>query len=328
MTNIRLSRRLMVSGGLAGLSFANPMAQALAQAAPGGEGPAIIPSVGAPADESAPVDVMTMNDKVQRLTAPVMIDGKGPFDFFLDTGATRSAISSGLATQLGLARGNPVKVYTMTGPQQTPTVMLDSLQVGDRVQRKLTVPVLPTLGLRADGVLGVDWLKGERLTIDFIKERLEIRKPGREPLATDGTVVPARLRAGQLTIIDADLNGRGRINAMIDSGSEVSIGNDLLRALAGADNAKFEDEMQFVDLVDASNRQFKGEMGFLPFVRIGGVQFGNLGVVFAATPLLKLWGMDKQPSVMMGMDVMRQFSKVEMDFGQSKVGFTMRQAQA
>ena len=326
MTDFHLSRRMMVSAGLAGLSFASPVTRALAQ---GAENRAILPSGGAPADESAPVDVMTMDDKIQRLTAPVMINGQGPFDFFLDTGATRSAISSGLAAQLGLARGAPVKVYTMTGAQETPTVMLDALQVGDRVQRRLTVPVLPTLGLRADGVLGVDWLKGERLTIDFMKERLEIRKPGRDTMASGGSVVPARLRSGQLTIIDAEMNGRGTINAMIDTGSEVSIGNDLLRALAGRENAKFEDEMRFVDLVDASNRQFKGELGYLPFVRIGGVQFGNLCVVFASSmPLLKLWGMDKQPSVMMGMDVMRQFAKVEMDFGQSKVGFTMRKAQA
>ena len=134
------------------------------------------------------------------------------------------------------------------------------------------------------------------------------------------------MRSGQLTIIDADLNGRGQISAMIDSGSEVSIGNSLLRQLAGRQNPKFEDEMQTIGLIDASNRTFDGEYGYLPFIRIGGVQFGNVPVVFSNTPLLRLWGMEKQPSIMMGMDLLRQFAKVELDFSQSRVGFTVLEA--
>ncbi len=319
-----ISRRHLAAGCLAGLTLADPISRALAQAAAASEPPAIIPGA-ALADESADVDLMTMTTKEQRLTAPVMINGQGPYDFLLDTGANKSAISTALANQLGLERGRPIRVHTMVGPIQSPSVQLASLQVGDRFQRNLNVPVMSTPGLRAAGILGVDWLKGERLSIDFLKERLEIRKPGRAQMET-ATIVPARLRSGQLTIIDADLNGRGRISAMIDSGSEVSIGNNLLRVLATERSPRFEEDMMEVSLIDASNRTFTGEMGFLPFVRIGGVQFGNLPVVFAQTPLLKLWGMEEQPSIMLGMDILRQFSKVEMDFSQSRVGFTVLEA--
>jgi hypothetical protein len=188
--------------------------------------------------------------------------------------------------------------------------------------RRANVPVLSAAGLRADGMLGVDWLKGERLILDIANQRLEIRKPGRGSLA--GTVVPARLRSGQLTIIDADMNGRGHINAMIDSGSEVTMGSPQLRVLAGLHDPLFERDLQPISMIDASNRVFTGQYGFLPFVRIGGVQFGNLPIVFTSkTDVIDLWGLTGQPTVILGMDVLRQFSRVELDFSQSKVGFTV-----
>lgn len=330
---VRLSRRHLVTGGLAGLGLAAPISQALAQAIEAIDEPAVVPSAKPaaplpaviPADETAEVDTAMDNDRILRLTAQVMINGQGPFEFVVDTGANKSVISSALAARLGLPAGRSMKVYTTVGPVETPSAHVDLLQVGDRVMRRANVPVLPVTGLRADGMLGVDWLKGERLILDIANRRLEIRKPGRAGPA--GTVVPARMKSGQLTIVDADMNGRGRINAMIDSGSEVTMGSPELRLLAAQHNPTFERELQPISMIDASNRTFMGQYGFLPFVRIGGVQFGNLPIVFTnKTSVIDLWGMANQPTVILGMDVLRQFSRVELDFSQSKVGFTVLEA--
>lgn len=218
-------------------------------------------------------------------------------------------------------------MFTTVGSLQAPSVNIDTLQVGDRVMRRARVPVLSARGLRADGMLGVDWLKGERLVLDMINSRLEIRKPGRSPMSQGATVVPARLRSGQLTIIDADLNGRGNISCLVDSGSEVTIGNSRLRELAALRNPGFERELSTITLIDVSNRSFEAQWGYLPFVRVGGVQFGNLPVAFADPPLFRLWNLDRTPAVMLGMDIIRQFARVEMDFSQRRVGFTVLEAQ-
>jgi predicted aspartyl protease len=318
-----LSRRGMVAGGLAGISLADPLSRALAQVeAPAGA--AVIPGASiAPEDESAEVDLATGEDRIRRLTAPVLINGQGPFDFMVDTGSNRSVISTSLAARLNLPRGRSLRVFTTAGSTEAASVVAQTLQVGDRVMRRAQVPVLSPAGLRGDGILGVDWLKGERLILDLLNERLEIRKPGRAPMSAGATVVPARLRSGQLTIIDADLNGRGRISCLIDSGSEISMGNRHLRELAHRDNPSFEKDLQPITMVDAANRSFEALYGFLPFVRIGGVQFGNLPVAFAETPLLQLWNLDRVPALMLGMDIIRQFARVEMDFSQARVGFTV-----
>lgn len=322
MTSFRISRRGLIAGGFAGAATAPAAWAQEAMQAPA-ETP-ILPSTYLDETET---DVDTETDaKSLRMTAPVMLNGQGPFDFFLDTGANRSAISGTTASRLGLRRGRAMRIHTLLGPVEVPSAVLDRLQVGDRTQRNLHVPVLPDGGVAtADGLLGIDWLKGQRLTLDMEGEKLEIRKT-RVAMQAGATVVPARLRHGQLTIIDADVNGRGRLNCMIDSGSEVSVGNTLLRTLAASRSESFEKSIQTIDLIDAANRHFKGQLGYLPFVRIGGVQFGNLPVVFADSGLLAMWGIEKEPSLMLGMDILVQFSRVEMDFGQSRVGFSLANA--
>lgn len=323
MTSFRVSRRGLIVGGFAGAATASSAwAQGLENAVLQENETPVLPSASV---EDTETGVDTGVDKTMRLTAPVQLNGQGMFKFLLDTGANRSAISAATADRLGLRRGKLMRINTMLGPAETPSAIVDQLVVGDRVLKNLTVPVLPNGGVQADGLLGIDWLKGQRLILDMEGDRLEIRKT-RSAMQAGATIVPARLKHGQLTIVDADVNGRGRLNCLIDSGSEVSVGNSHLRLLAASRSDRFEKSIQNITLVDAVNRTFPAEMGYLPFVRIGGVQFGNLPVVFAESKLLTLWGIDQEPSLMMGMDVLKEFSRVEMDFGQSKVGFSLANA--
>src|SRR5665213_2244828 len=59
------------------------------------------------ADETyvPPVSLSTVADMYRRMTAPIIVNGSGPFAFVVDTGANQSVISTELAAQLGLVRG-------------------------------------------------------------------------------------------------------------------------------------------------------------------------------------------------------------------------------
>ena len=175
-----------------------------------------------------PSRVATGRDTALRMVAPVTLNGQGPFNFLVDTGANRSCISQTLADRLKIEAGAPVSVRTVVGARMRSSVVVDRLQLGAKTQRHVTTPVLPMKGIEGDGVLGVDWLKNRRLVLDFNGHGLEITAPMVEAQAENRVVVPARRRSGQLTMVDADVSGR-RISAMIDSGSQLSIGNDALR---------------------------------------------------------------------------------------------------
>ena len=275
----------------------------------------------APVTDEAPITVDTGVDLFEHMTAPVTIDGQGPFHFLVDTGANTSCVSQNLAAALGLEASPPTRVHTVVGVRDRPSVVLQSLQVGGRIRHRVRAPVLPIKDSGVDGILGVDWLKGQRLTLGFKSQTLEIGRSQASSRDDAGVVVPARRRSGQLTIVDADL-GSQRINAMIDSGSQVSMCNSRLRRMVlDAAGPSARDPAFPVTLETLAGERFDGVMFYLPFLRLGGLQLVNVPVVHADTHIFEAWGLKDTPSVVLGMDLLTQFRTVMMDFGRSEVRF-------
>lgn len=281
-------------------------------------------SLAAPAPDEPPTQLGAQRDKFEHFMAPVDINGQGPFNFILDTGANVSCVSHELAVRLDLEQTTPAPVHTMVGVKTRPAVMIDTLKVGTRNQRRVRAPSLPTFGGSVDGVLGVDWLKGQRLVLDFRKKSIEITASKAENSYGNRVVVPARRRLGQLTIVDADLGGH-KISAMIDSGSQATMCNTPLHDLVNRMEAHqpFHHDHETVQLETIAGEPFSGEMFYLPFLRLGGLQLGNVPVVYADTHVFDLWGLKDQPAIVLGMDLLTQFDAVALDFGRSQVRFDL-----
>lgn len=281
---------------------------------PPAEAPAITPD-----DEASlePTQVASGKDAFARITVPVTINGQGPFDFMVDTGANRSCISTTLAARLALPDGGKVVVNTIIGRRTRQSVLVESLQVGSRAQRRVKVPVLPFVGTNIEGLLAVDWLRGQRLVLNMAEKHVAITSSRRDTSSLKRVVVPARKRIGQLTIVDADL-GAKPISCMIDSGAQLSIGNPTLRRML---DPRIEGKLEKVTMVSVTGETFVGDLLYLPFLRVGGVQLGNVPVVFADLSVFSLWGLEAKPALVLGMDLMAEFAVVSLDFGHSTVTF-------
>ena len=59
----------------------------------------------------------------------------------------------------------------------------------------------------------------------------------------------------------------------------------------------------------------------LPGLRLGGLRIGNLSCVFADLHTFKIWDLVDRPAILIGMDVMRHFKTIELDFGRREVVF-------
>jgi hypothetical protein len=310
-----LSRRQAAAGLLA------PSLLGLAGSAmPGSRALAQIASPGLP--DETPTQLGTGRDGFEHMLAPVSINGQGPYQFLIDTGANTSCVSRELAQKLRLAGAEPALIHTIVGARERPGVLIDRLQVGDRNRRDVHAAAMP-LNAALDGVLGIDWLRGQRLELNFKSRSLAITRSKAEYSAPGLAVVPARRSQGQLTIVDADLGGR-RINAMIDSGSQMSICNAPLRAMVANSNRHGRDNpYRNVGLETLIGEKFSGEMIYLPFMRLGGLQMGNVPVVYANMPVFDLWGLKDTPAVVLGMDLLTQFDSVALDFGRGQVSFRL-----
>lgn len=320
---MHLTRRRAALGLTAGMAAAAlPLSTARSQVATPAAGavPAALPPAQLP-DEPA-TQLGAGRDRFEHMLAPVGINGQGPFHFLLDTGANVSCVSLELAERLMLTPAPPARVHTAVGVRTRPSVMIASLDVGARSRKDVRATSLSTLGPTVDGVLGVDWLSGQRLVLNFKTKSLEITRSRSEQSALNRVVVPARKRLGQLTIVDADLSGH-RINAMIDSGSQASICNTPLRRLVEnieSHRGPVVDHRQ-IKLETLAGEPFMGEMFYLPFLRLGGLTLGNVPTVYAETHIFELWGLKNEPAIVLGMDLLTQFNSVALDYGRSEVRF-------
>lgn len=121
------------------------------------------------------------------ILVPVSINGEGPFDFVLDTGATLICIDQALADSLALppVRGAIGLGAGAGGTGQLRLVELDSVRVAGAVATDINGCALDLshvagVGFDPDGLLGLNFLKSFRVTVDFERSVLILQEPGVE----------------------------------------------------------------------------------------------------------------------------------------------------
>ncbi|QYU68531.1 retroviral-like aspartic protease family protein [Leptolyngbya sp. 15MV] len=106
-------------------------------------------------------------DRYDRMTVPVTIEGQGPFQFMIDTGAQATVVTRQLGDRLGLRPAGRATVVGMASRVPVDLVHLDGLEFAARVIDNLAVPALEARNVGADGILGLDSLQDLRVMIDF-----------------------------------------------------------------------------------------------------------------------------------------------------------------
>ncbi len=326
-----LTRRSLATGLATGLAAALPLASGRAFAsdtplgAPSQTSPDSIP--GLPSSEPADLSTLIKGglDLQERLTIPVMIGEQGPFDFAVDTGADRSCLSDELAAQLALPTGPNVMVHGISGSALTPTVRIPGLTIGDETLKGGVVPTLSRSRLGVDGLLGVDALQNRRLVMNFRDRVLELRQPskndGYEPTAKSA-LVSARNRQGLLTVAGATADSVP-VEAFVDSGGALSVGNLALAAALGRRASRWDPYAPEVRMVDVTGEEAIGEVHVVRVLKFGTMRFTDMGLVFCDLHVFDRWGMSDKPAVLLGANALKLFSRVEMDYGRKRIFFQM-----
>jgi predicted aspartyl protease len=111
------------------------------------------------------------------VSVPVTINDRSTFLFLLDTGASSTILSSAAADRLGIPKGGNMTMLTAGGSLPVSLRNLESLQVANaRLSRvEIAVAEVPLMQkLHVDGILGSDYLRRFKVTIDYDNELVEI----------------------------------------------------------------------------------------------------------------------------------------------------------
>ncbi|HEV7385176.1 MAG TPA: retropepsin-like aspartic protease [Phenylobacterium sp.] len=285
-----------------------------------------------PAGPDAAARLETAFDDAKRMVVPVYLNSQGPFGFVVDTGANRSVVATEVAALCGLPSAGRADVHGIAGVEAANLTAVRRLAVGEVVSSALELPVVPRARLGADGLLGVDIMRGRRMSLDFARNRFEISHSGqgaeigrdansRIPSHVDPIRVGATYRYGQLVILDAQV-GVVPVSAFIDSGSQVTVGNRALRDAVVRARPDFGVRLAPVPLISATGQTAMGEFAPLPTLRLGGMAVNQVIGIFAELHIFDLWKLADRPAILIGVDVLRHFHDVTLDFGRKQVVFT------
>src|SRR3989442_15689553 len=143
---------------------------------------------------------------------PVRVNGDGPFEFILDTGAGTSLLSSDLAKKLKIKIISTKEGQSAGGKISVSLAKVDSLALGHVKLDDVDVGIVDlsniakTIGTKIDGDVGYNFLKHFRIAIDYHDCEIRFDEPKRiERLGRSAKgEVPMRLAsvAERLLLVD------------------------------------------------------------------------------------------------------------------------------
>jgi hypothetical protein len=200
-------------------------------------------------------------------------------------------------------------------------VYVPDLTMGQKNYGGLIAPVLAARYIGADGILGLDSLQNRRVLFDFINKKIAIEDP-KSSSSTHGfreIVVRGKRRSGQLIFTKATVSGIS-VDVVIDTGGQVTIGNRALQKKL-RQSAKNTGDQSL--LIAVTGDTVGVDLGRVRDFRMSRARFSNMLVAFADAPVFKQLKLERKPAVLLGMDVLRQFDMVAIDFEKRRVHFVL-----
>jgi predicted aspartyl protease len=165
------------------------------------------------------------------ILVPVKVNGQGPFEFILDTGADDVVLDASLATRLSLQSSGSGRGATIAGPWATALTVAKSIELGSA--RVDTAPVLlaDLSGLRgavpgAQGILGQAFLAHFNYLLDYRQSSIRFEQGDEIQESIHGAPLPATL-AGHRMIVHAELETAESVavRLLLDSGANALVLN-------------------------------------------------------------------------------------------------------
>jgi predicted aspartyl protease len=263
-------------------------------------------------------------DRSDRMTVQVQVNGSAAVPFIVDTGAERTIIANDFAHKLALESGPLLNLATISGPTQVNSFFIEKLTTAAVNLEGLEAPGLDRSNLGAYGLLGIDSLTDSRVLIDFANNKMDVlpskRSRGKTTLENGMIVVTAKKVAGRMIISNAKMDGM-RVDIILDTGAQSSMANKALRDKIH----RHHRSIAFipVKLLSVTGSTLTGEFTQLREIEIGGLTIRDLPVTFSDNYAFTALKLDDRPAILLGMDALKLFDRVMIDFANRRVGFDL-----
>jgi hypothetical protein len=120
-----------------------------------------------------------------------------------------------------------------------------------------------------------------------------------------------------LMIFDMRIGRRIKVKAVLDTGAERTLGNLALQN--ALNHGKKNREPVSAVVHGATPDIADGDVQEIKQANIGDMTLTNLEVIFADFHVFKLWGLDQQPAMLIGMDMIGVLERLVIDYRRNEV---------
>lgn len=297
--------------GFIGLIFS---VSAMAQATPESE-PDNSPDVAAITEQ---FDI----DRTDRMTVQVRVNGSEAVPFIVDTGAERTVIANDLARKLALESGPMLTLATISGRYQVNSFFIDSITTASVNLLGIEAPGLERSNLGAYGLLGIDSLEDSRVHLDFARQTMDVlpsrKTRGKTKLENGMIVVRARRMSGRMILSSAQIDGI-KVDIILDTGAQSSMANLALRDKLRRRHRNFD--FIPVKMKSVTGTVLDGDYTQIREIDVGGLTIRDMPMTFANNYAFTALNLDDRPAILLGMDALKLFDRVLIDFSNRRVGF-------
>lgn len=267
------------------------------------------------------VDQAYRLDKHNRPTTDLMINGKGPFSFVLDTASSTSFIFAAARDRLGLIHsgtGPAFDTYGFSTMIKSEPLTLDEVQLSGLTIQKMRMGVLdaPT---DADGILGIDALEKYILVLDRSQMRLKLISPddsSPQPWRnwTSVDMQPRVLRDIGAIFWSTQVNIGGRpATAILDLGAGITIINWAAAERLGIQRREFNSagppDKRLRDMLGTA----APAVNFFGTIMVGDQYFPDQRILIADAQVFDFAGLANVPAALIGTGLLHDHS-VAVDF--------------
>jgi predicted aspartyl protease len=263
-------------------------------------------------------------DRSDRMTVQVQVNGSEAVPFIVDTGSERTVIANDLAKKLALESGPMLTLATISGRTQVNSFFIERLTTASVNLEGLEAPGLERANLGAYGLLGIDSLEDNRVHLDFANRKMDVlpsrKQRGKSKLENGMIVVTAKKKAGRMIISSAKIDGI-RVDIILDTGAQSSMANLALRDKLRRRHRT--GDFVPVRMTSVTGSILNGEFTQLREIEVGGLTINDLPVTFADNYAFTALSLQDRPAILLGMDALKLFDRVLIDFGNRRVGFDL-----
>ncbi len=248
-------------------------------------------------------------------TTPVTLNGQGPYDFTVDTGAQRPVLAPDLGAKLQLTSAPGVEIRATSGAGAARMTYVRDYKSGLFDLSNEMMAILPNAGMVTTGVVGMDAFTDKRLELNFADHQVTSGESA--PTPKGFVPVPAMIVAGSFIIIDVVVDGV-KAKAMVDSGARRTIVNSLLQKALGfkAGDPRLTPDAAVGGATKDTTAALKATVGS---IAIGSIHFDRHVVTFADVPVLQSLGLSDRPAMILGLDALKTLKAMAIDYPRAEL---------